>query len=158
MPGSGKSFLGKRISEAVGYKLTDLDAAIEEKEGITISEIFSTKGEVYFRQLEHDTLQEVTEKSEHQIISAGGGTPLFHQGMHYMNEHGITVFLETDRELLIERLAAKSHRPLVQGNTAAKVDELLQRRLPIYRMAHFTIAHREVDRLIDEIKVLKVKP
>lgn len=155
MPGSGKSFFGKKLSEELDYQLIDLDKAIEEKEGRAISDIFASSGEAYFREVESLTLKEVSERSEHQIISTGGGTPCFLDGLDYMNAHGITVFLETKRDLLIERLAKKNHRPLVQGDTEKRVDELLAKRLPIYKKAQISIAHREVDLLLNAIKSIK---
>lgn len=154
MPGSGKSYFGKKLSTELDYPLVDLDKVIEQTEGMEISAIFSTRGEDYFRKVEHEVLKETTEECENQIISTGGGTPCYHDGMNFMNQHGITVFLETERELLIERIARKSHRPLMQGDTEARVDELLKTRLPIYKKAQISIAHREVDLLLNDIKSL----
>ena len=155
MPGCGKSYFGKKLSSELDCALVDLDKVIEEKEGMEISEIFSSKGEDYFRKVENEVLKETTEECGFQIISTGGGTPCFHNGIDYMNQHGITVFLETDRELLIERIARKSHQPLMQGDTEARVDELLKARLPIYKKAQISIAHREVDLLLNDIKSLR---
>ncbi|MEQ8470539.1 MAG: shikimate kinase [Marinoscillum sp.] len=155
MPGSGKSFFGLKLSEAIDYPLVDLDTVIEEKEGKEISEIFEINGEDYFRDLESKVLHEVSESSDHKIISTGGGAPCYRQGIEYMNSQGVTVFLETDKEILIQRLAEKTHRPLVQGDTQKRVDELLKARLPIYKKAQISIAHREVDLLLDVLKALK---
>lgn len=149
MPGSGKSYFGRKLSETLDYPLIDLDQVIEEQEEMEISAIFASKGEDYFRDLESATLQSVTESSDHLIIATGGGAPCYRNGLEYMNEHGVTVFLETERALLIERLAEKTHRPLIQGDTEKKVDELLKSRLPIYKKAQISIAHREVDLLLD---------
>lgn len=155
MPGSGKSYFGKKLSAELKIPLVDLDKVIEEGEEMTISEIFESKGEAYFRKLENNALKEISEVSDQQIISTGGGTPCFHDGLEYMNSHGVTVFLETERELLIDRLAKKSHRPLVQGDTEARVDQLLKMRLPIYQKAQISIAHRDLGLLLDEINNLK---
>ncbi|WP_258101223.1 shikimate kinase [Marinoscillum pacificum] len=154
MPGCGKSYFGKKLATELDCALIDLDKVIEEKEGMEIAEIFSSKGEDYFRKIENEVLKETTNECEFQIISTGGGTPCFHDGIDYMNQHGITVFLETERELLIERIARKSHRPLMQGDTEARVDKLLKTRLPIYKKAQISIAHREVDLLLNDIKNL----
>lgn len=155
MPGSGKSYFGEKLSANLNYDLIDLDKAIEEKEGLAISEIFSSKGEDYFRQLENDLLKEISNQSDQLIISTGGGTPCFHNGLAFMNTHGTTVFLEAEKEVLVDRLSRKSHRPLVQGDTEARVEELLKTRLPIYKKAHISIAHRDVDLLLEAIKNLK---
>jgi len=155
MPGSGKSYFGRKLSEALNITLVDLDSAIEQKENRTISEIFAADGEAYFREVENSFLKEISVQHEEIIVSTGGGTPCFLDGLDFMIQNGVTVFLEADKELLIERLISKSHRPLVQGDTEKRVEDLLKNRLPIYERAQISIAHREVDLLLDEIKSLK---
>lgn len=155
MPGSGKSYFGRMLSESLKLDLVDLDSVIEEKEARSISDIFGADGEAYFRKVENRILKEVSEQYENIIVSTGGGTPCFLDGLDYMNQNGVTVFLEADKELLVERLISKSHRPLVKGDTESRVKELLKTRLPIYQKAQISIEHREVDLLLDEIKSLK---
>jgi shikimate kinase len=154
MPGSGKSYFGKQLASSVEFPFVDLDHEIEVQEDREISAIFSEKGEAHFRKVESKMLVSLSEKYPGAIISTGGGTPCFHKGMEYMKDHGITIFLEADRELLIERIARKDHRPLMQGDVENRVDELLKARLPIYRSAHISIQHRDVDLLLAAIKAL----
>ena len=73
--GSGKSTLGKALAAYYAKPFIDLDAWIEQKEGCSLSEIFSTKGEVYFRTKEHEYLQKIINSQSPKIISLGGGTP-----------------------------------------------------------------------------------
>ncbi|MEQ8580334.1 MAG: shikimate kinase [Marinoscillum sp.] len=154
MPGSGKSYFGKQLASTVEFPFVDLDHEIELQEGREISAIFSEEGEEYFRKIESKMLISLSEKYPGAIISTGGGTPCFHKGMEYMKGHGITVFLEADRDLLIERIARKDHRPLMQGDVENRVNELLKARLPVYRSAHISIDHRDVDLLLGAIKAL----
>lgn len=154
MPGSGKSYFGKELSEALGYPFIDLDHEIESQERKAISEIFEAEGEEYFRRVESATLKFITEKYKEAIISTGGGTPCFYDGMDYMRAHGTTVFLQTEKALLIERIARKDHRPLMQGDVENRVDELLEKRLPIYEKAHISIIHRDVSLLLECIENL----
>lgn len=155
MPGSGKSYFGKKLQELFSYPLIDMDKVIEEREGMEITAIFSEKGEPYFREMEAKVLRELTDEYVEAIISTGGGTPCFHEGMTYMNSHGTTIFLETDREVLIDRLGRKAHRPLVQGDVDGRVDALLRERLPVYQQAHITIAHRDPALMLEAIDALK---
>jgi len=138
----------------INCDIIDLDHEIEEAEGREISDIFSSEGEDYFRQIESAMLKKVSENNDNIIISTGGGTPCFHDGMKYMKENGIVVFLETPKETLIERLAKKDHRPLVQGDVENRVNQLLKSRLPIYQQAHLSISHREVDQFMEQVAAI----
>ncbi|WP_258105450.1 shikimate kinase [Marinoscillum sp. MHG1-6] len=150
LPGTGKSYFGKILAEETGLPFYDLDHIIEEKEGCEITEIFETKGEDYFREVEAGCLSGFNNK-EGFILATGGGAPCFHDGIEVMNAHGVTIYLTQERAVLIERLSAKSHRPLLQNNVAEKVDKLLEVRGPIYEQANITIAHREADKVMAEI-------
>lgn len=141
--------------EHLDYPLIDLDKEIEAREGKTISEIFAGEGEEYFRRVEADLLREISTQHEHMILSTGGGTPCFHEGIDYMNKNGVTVFLETEKEVLIERIAKKSHRPLMRGDVEKTVNDLLAKRLACYQQAQISIAHRDPDILVELIQTVK---
>ncbi|MFX8731638.1 shikimate kinase, partial [Acinetobacter baumannii] len=77
------------------------------------AEIFEEKGEAYFREKEALSLR-TFEGMHHLILATGGGTPCFHDNIQWMNEHGITIWLNEPTSMLTERLKAeKNHRPLV---------------------------------------------
>ena len=73
--GSGKSAIGKMLSERMGVSLSDTDKIIEKEVGKTIYEIFNDQGEKYFRQLEEKVVGRVLDETAH-IISTGGGSIL----------------------------------------------------------------------------------
>src|SRR5690606_31864596 len=75
--GSGKTTIGKKLSKIINYEFIDLDAFIEEKENLTINEIFKTKGEIYFRKIEHLYFIDIINQSSNFILSLGGGTPCY---------------------------------------------------------------------------------
>ncbi|REE06000.1 shikimate kinase [Marinoscillum furvescens DSM 4134] len=152
MPGSGKSHFGRILEEELICPLIDLDKEIEEAEERTISDIFEQEGEEYFRQAEARMLRIITESQEEVIISTGGGTPCYHDGLEYMNAHGTTVYLEAEESVLIKRLAPKDHRPLMVGDTEKRVKELLNQRLPVYQKAKITLSHRDPKRLAQELE------
>lgn len=137
---SGKTTFGKALSSRLNAPFIDLDEYIEGKTGKTISEIFAEKGEEGFRQLEKDLLIEATTENENIIMACGGGTPCHFDNMEFLNKNGITVFLETSADVLVERLQSENDkRPLVAGKTddeiRQKVLTQLCRRLPDYMQA-----------------------
>lgn len=152
MPGSGKSSFGKKLAAHFDYPLIDLDTEIELEEGRTIAALFAAEGEEYFRKIEAEMLRRLTLDHEQMILSTGGGTPCFYSGIDYMNAHGITVFLEMTKEVLIERLSRKNHRPLIKGDAEKSVNELLAKRRRYYGQAHLSIDHRDPDLLIKQLK------
>ena len=75
--GSGKSFFSKKLSDLINVKYVDLDVLIENDESMKIEDIFSKKGEVYFRKQERKMLKKIIKENTDCIISSGGGTPCF---------------------------------------------------------------------------------
>jgi shikimate kinase len=127
--GSGKSFSGKRLAEKNGMSFIDLDDYIEAKEGRTIREIFKKEGEAYFRKIEKECLHEMGER-EMIVISTGGGTPCFFDNMNWMNESGVTVFLETSVEVLSNRLFDEMQkRPLLKGFSKRELKNFIEKKL-----------------------------
>ena len=111
--GSGKSTLGKKLSELMEIPFIDLDEKIEAGEEKSVSEIFFANGEEYFRKIEADMLRKTLRNAD-AIIATGGGTACFYDNMKWMNENGITVYLETaPGELYHRLLKEREMRPLL---------------------------------------------
>ncbi|MFL5730274.1 MAG: shikimate kinase [Cytophagaceae bacterium] len=140
LPGSGKSTIGKDLSKKLNYPLIDTDDVIRLKEGCSIEEIFSAKGESYFRKTESETLKELT-KGTDAIISTGGGTPCFFDNMEVINQNGISLFLNIPlREIARRLIAGPQHaRPLIKGKNPAEIQKFLEdkfnERIPFYSKA-----------------------
>lgn len=114
-PGSGKTLLGSQTARLLKIPFLDTDQMIEDETGETISEIFRTKGEHYFRQKESEVLTSLTSK-RNALVATGGGLPCFGQNMQWMNDHGLTVYLEASPAFLFHRLVKeKKSRPLLAG-------------------------------------------
>ncbi|WP_025741487.1 shikimate kinase [Aquimarina pacifica] len=114
--GSGKSLIGRTLSEKVKMEYLDLDDYIEIQEKKTISDIFSDKGEIYFRKRETAHLIEVLKKYDNKIISLGGGTPCFLGNLEILKEDSNvqSIYLQTSLEELTKRLLPERHkRPLI---------------------------------------------
>ena len=141
MMGTGKSYWAQRLADKTGMDWIDLDQEIEKNTAMTISEIFSSCGETYFREREKETLHQLTAYDD-LIIATGGGTPCFYDNMQWMNDHGITIWIDEDIETLAARLKKeKEHRPLIRDLSDEALHdflaEKLNQRAPYYAAAQY---------------------
>ena len=142
--GSGKTTVGKRLARHLKIPFLDLDAFIEGKYKMTISEIFSQWGEKKFRKIEHQTLLSVLKTNHPMVVSCGGGTPCFYDNITQITEHSYSIYLQLRLPHLIKRLEEeKQHRPLLKDKNREEMTALLEKSLrlrsPIYKQAHWTI-------------------
>src|SRR5215212_3334102 len=113
--GSGKTHWGRLLSEKLTLPFFDLDQQVIDEEKLPINEIFEQKGEEYFRMMEKEMLHMITESHESFVMACGGGTPCFFNNIDYMNNRGITFWLNTRLDVLYNRLIKeKTHRPLLK--------------------------------------------
>ena len=132
--GSGKTTFGKWISKHKGMDFVDTDDYIEAKENMTINEIFETKGEEYFRELETKALMELQSKLNNCVISVGGGLVCKVDNQKLLASMGKIVYLDTPKHELIKRLSSSTNRPLLKDvNLSDKIDELMAKREEIYK-------------------------
>ncbi len=112
--GSGKTTTGIKLAGLLGWSFNDLDRGIETHTGMTIPEIFSKKGEEWFRKVESEVLRS-PEFSHYTVISTGGGTPCWGDNMDYMLGTGLTMYLRLTPSQLRSRLAGSGgERPLIR--------------------------------------------
>lgn len=138
---SGKTTVGARLAEKIGWRFVDLDLEIELKEKRTISEIFRIEGEARFREVESQALAEILQHgSSPAVIALGGGTFIQHANRELMRDHGArTLYLEADFEVLFTRGCSQTGtRPLMQDQTRFR--ELFEERQPIYRSADAVVS------------------
>lgn len=156
--GSGKSHWGRLLSSRLTLPFFDLDKQITEEEGKSIVEIFEQKGEEYFRMAEKETLYILTESHESFVMACGGGTPCYFNNIDYMNNNGITVWLNTRMDVLFNRLLdEKDARPLLRNLTDAQLKQFIlkkfsERRI-YYEQANLVVEESEasVESLIQHI-------
>lgn len=145
--GCGKSVIGRELASKIGYTFLDLDLEIERQEGMTISEIFSKKGEIYFRKKEIVILKKQIQSNEKQVISLGGGTPCYGDTMKFLttSKNVITFYLKTDVDTLTDRLHHKNKkRPLIAHlETKEELNDFIRKHLfertPFYNQAAFVV-------------------
>ena len=158
--GSGKTTAGKKLSLKLGYEFADLDKVIESEYGLTIPQIFSTKGESEFRSIEHNSLKKLIEK-DNIVIACGGGTPCYYSNMELMNNNGITVYLKMSVDTLVSRLEiAKTERPVIANKSGEELRKFVARQLEkregFYHQAQYTVKGKDLN--VDELaKFVKEK-
>ena len=144
--GSGKSVVGALVADRAGAPFFDLDLMIESDAGMTISEIFSTRGEESFRALESRLLPSTPQDGA--VVALGGGTAMDDANWGLIRERATSVYLELPFDRIWERVGHNPNRPLVTGRLRQEVESLLDRRRPRYEQA----THRvDADRPPDDV-------
>jgi shikimate kinase len=149
LTGSGKSFWADKLSSILNITSFHLDEAIEQSEQKTIAQIFGEKGESYFRNKETEILKSFSNKNSF-ILSVGGGTPCFNNNMEWMNENGITIWIDEPVETIEKRLRAeKSHRPLIANIPDEKLhaflSDMLSKRKEFYTQAKHHLQKNDIN-------------
>jgi shikimate kinase len=149
--GTGKSTIGKALAQKSGRPFYDLDDEIEKQVQQPIPQIFKTKGEKKFRQLERDALANLLHIKT-GVVALGGGA-LQNQGIvDKLKSNGVLVFIKTPLHRILQRVLENNQRPMLwDENEKVKLKEklrqdlkeLYEQRLPFYRQAHLTIANDE---------------
>lgn len=148
--GSGKTFWGKKMGFKLSMPFYDLDEEIVKSEGMAIVDIFSDKGEDYFRKAEQNMLHTLTGTRGPSIISCGGGTPCYEDNMDFMNKHGVTVWFNVSFDKIISRLLlGRDKRPLIKNMQADElrnyISTTLYKRVPYYSQAQVHIQDDELE-------------
>ncbi len=140
MPGSGKSTMGKFICSKLSLLYIDLDIEIENYSNRTISEIFEQDGEDYFRKLESKLLLDIINKKKKFVLATGGGTPCFNDNMDLILNNGISIFLDTSLDVIIERVSRNTKRPMFKNkNVKEIINDLYNKRKIYYRKSNFIV-------------------
>jgi len=150
----GKSVVGQRLARRLKRPFVDLDTVIEQREGMNVHEIFSSRGEVYFRKIEKEMLRKALGGAG-KIIATGGGAVLDQDSLQLLKETSLLISLTARPETLLARAATGGiRRPLLQvENALERIKELLRQREIAYSQAHVSIdtEGRPVDKVVEDI-------
>ena len=129
--GCGKSVIGTFLSEKLQVPFYDLDHEIEKLTQNSISELFQTKGEIYFRKLENEVLKSILEKKETFVLSLGGGTPCYFNNYELLQKNDvISFYLKASVTNLVKRLSNETaKRPILLGFNAAELTDFINKHL-----------------------------
>ena len=161
MMGSGKSTIGGLLAKKLNSVLIDIDKKIEKMQNLKISEIFKTKGEAYFRELEFNvTLQSLD--GDNNIISLGGGAFMNKELRKVLKQKSSTFWLHWNADTLIKRIKNNDKRPIIKGLDNVEIKKLINERNKIYYFSDFKIICESlkkteiVDKIIKKCKKMKL--
>lgn len=158
--GCGKSTKAKQLANLLECPVIDIDAVIVEQQSMSIADYFAANGEAAFRELENEVLKSL-DYPETCVVATGGGLPCFLDNMQWMNEHGITVYLEMTPPQLVSRLHNREKRPLIKGMDDEQLLTFivgkLEERNPFYHQSKLSINSFDLDAkvLLEQIEKLK---
>lgn len=133
--GSGKTTISKYLSTLFAMDIVEMDQTIEQREGMSISDIFEVHGEQYFRDAETNLLKEMQDRTN-TVISCGGGTPLRECNVTEMKKNGKVVLLTASPETILDRVKEDHSRPLLENNKNVDfIAELMEKRRAKYEAA-----------------------
>ena len=160
--GSGKSAIGKVLSEKMGVPLSDTDKIIEKEVGKTINEIFNDSGEKYFRQVEEKVVGRVLDKTAH-IISTGGGSILSPKTRNAIKSKSFSIWVQCNVDTISNRIRNQEKRPLFKNkNILDTLVEKNKERIRFYRQADSYIVNENsniemtVEAIVKELLLKKV--
>jgi len=158
---SGKTSLGKKLAEKLNYNFIDLDDYIEDEEDLTVSEIFKSKGEIYFRKQESHYLKALIDSESDTILAVGGGTPCFSGNIEIiLNAENVkSIYLKASLNTLVEKLMRKkAKRPLIAHiQTKEEMTEFIGKhlfeRIQFYNQAEVKVAidNKTKDDIVEDI-------
>jgi shikimate kinase len=151
--GTGKTSIGKRVAERLGFRFIDTDEKVKEKAGKSIAEIFSEDGEAAFRDIESKVAAEVSGLTD-TVISTGGGIVTRSENMERLQATGFIVCLTASPGVIFERIGKEGNRPLLQAEKPLEeIERLLKSREAGYSHARLTLdtSVNDIENLTDKI-------
>jgi shikimate kinase len=154
MMGAGKTAVGKRLAQRLGFTFRDADQEIEVAAQKTISEIFQTDGEAFFRDKERRIIARLLAEDDRLVLATGGGAFMNEETRHTIKERGVSIWLKAEFDVLMRRVRRKANRPLLQtADPEGTLRALIAKREPIYAAADITVLSRDVahDAVLEDV-------
>jgi shikimate kinase len=160
MMGSGKSTIGRRLADRLGWTYLDSDEVVERETGRTVEEIWKADGEAAFRVHETRVLAEALSSPEPAVVSAAGGVVLQPENRQRLRANGPVVWLRARVETLAGRVRGGEGRPLLAGDPEGALRRLLEERGPYYEEVADVVVDVDdlepaavVERVLEAVKV-----
>ena len=153
MMGAGKSSVGRRLAARLSLPFVDADSEIEAAAGMSIPDIFATHGEPAFRSGEQRVIARLLHSGP-QVLATGGGAFISTETRAAIGEHGVSIWLKAEFDVLMRRIKRRTDRPMLKTeDPAATLQRLIAERYPVYAEADLTVESREVPHMtvVDEI-------
>jgi len=145
MMGVGKSTVGKAVADKLSMNFIDVDKIIEKKESLSVNEIFTKKGEDYFRNLEEKIGVEEIKKND-SVISLGGGAFINSKIRQFVLKDCISFWLDLQPEIIEKRVKNSKRRPLLnKTNLRETLEKIYNDRKEIYNLANFKIDCNKIE-------------
>jgi shikimate kinase len=152
MMGAGKSTIGRRLSARLRLPFLDADIEIEAAAGMSIPDIFETRGEADFRDGEARVIARLLDGGP-CVLATGGGAFMREETRNRIRDKAVSIWLKADVDIIMRRVRRRSDRPLLKtADPAATVGRLIEQRDPVYQHADLTIWSRDVphEKIVDE--------
>ena len=152
MMGAGKTTIGKSLSQRLKMEFIDIDAIIEKKVGLSISEIFEIKGEKAFRDEEEKESKKILKKTN-LIIALGGGAFINKNIRNEIKKSSVSVWLDLDIKMLYKRVKESKKRPLLKNSSEEELIRIYNLRKKIYSLADFKVqcSSKNKEQIITEV-------
>jgi shikimate kinase len=151
--GVGKSTLGRRLATRLGVPFKDADQEIETAAGMSITEMFASHGEPYFRDGERRVIARILQDGP-MVLATGGGAYMNEETRARIAERAVSVWLKADVDVLMRRVRKRATRPLLQApDPEAVMRGLMEARHPVYALADIMVESRDIphDRVVADV-------
>ena len=152
MMGAGKSTIGRRLSARLGLPFLDADTEIETAAGMSIPDIFESRGEPDFRDGEARVIARLLDSGP-AVLATGGGAFMRQETRDRIRDKAVSIWLKADIDIIMRRVKRRFDRPLLQtADPEATVGRLISAREPVYQLADLTVWSRDVphEKIVDE--------
>ena len=156
MMAAGKTTLGKIVAQRYNMEFVDTDSIIENKNSMSINEIFEKKGEPFFRAEEEKEVIEILKKKG-CVIAVGGGAFINKNIREHILKSSISIWLDVDIKVLNDRVQFNNRRPLLnKDNNENKINEMYNERKKFYSMANYKINCRNLKKEVITEKIIEI--
>ncbi len=153
MMGAGKSSVGRKLASKLALAFVDADNEIEAAAGMSIPDIFETRGEAEFRAGEARVIARLLETGP-QVLATGGGAFMNPDTRSAIRAKGVSIWLRADFDVLMKRIKRRGDRPMLKtDDPGATLRKLIEHRYPVYAEADIAVDSRDVlhEVIVDEI-------